>query len=236
MFDCPDKLEEAAAHTLKGAASGCFMMLCCPVSRRGLGSAIQCYIQFFIALIGLITNMSQDEYIVAETTNTTNTTGFTTTTYTTVTYSEAEEAEETWYFAALFIGLFGFFILWALKMIWRYRLMRAVDIAKEGYGLTRQGREMFVFLFLYTVAYLSGVTVCVTLAMKKTPRKATFYVFVPLWQLYVVAKKDNLEEVKIWQNNKFVKEKISEEDTKYEDKLVKMRKRAKEDLTAHPLT
>ena len=38
-------------------------------------------------------------------------------------------------------------------------------MAKEDFGKTRQQSEMFLFLFLYQVAYLAGVSGCTTLAM-----------------------------------------------------------------------
>ena len=38
-------------------------------------------------------------------------------------------------------------------------------MAKEDFGKKRQQLEMFLFLFLYQVAYLAGVSGCTTLAM-----------------------------------------------------------------------
>ena len=46
-----------------------------------------------------------------------------------------------------------------------YKLSDGCDKAKEDFGKTRQQSEMFIFLFLYQIAYLAGVSSCTTLAM-----------------------------------------------------------------------
>jgi len=150
---------------------------------------------------------------------------------------------------ALFIVFSGFYTFWFLNNIRLWRSRVAADIAKEDFCLTRQGSEAFVFLFLYTVVYLSGVSTCVTLATMDNKVMVIgfvllpFYMYTPVRKLYVTAEevKNSLGEVEVCHVEEtgkatFVKEKISEEDANYEDKLMNVRKRAKGDLTANPPT
>lgn len=51
-----------------------------------------------------------------------------------------------------------------------YKLQATYDVVKEDLGRTRQQSEMFLFLFLYQVAYLSGVTACTSMAMMTETR------------------------------------------------------------------
>ncbi|GMH60828.1 hypothetical protein TrLO_g13628 [Triparma laevis f. longispina] len=65
-----------------------------------------------------------------------------------------------------------------------------VEDAKENFAKKRQENSMFLFLFFYTVAYLSGVSACSKLLVAEAPTKKLVggillpsYVFVPLWRL-----------------------------------------------------
>ncbi|GMH68230.1 hypothetical protein TrST_g5432 [Triparma strigata] len=80
-----------------------------------------------------------------------------------------EGAKWRWYASdavdALLLVLSGLFFLYFLYHNYLFRLLISCDKTKEDFGKTRQHSEMFLFVFLYSVAYLSGVSACVKMIM-----------------------------------------------------------------------
>mmetsp|Transcript_30511 Transcript_30511/g.60584 ORF Transcript_30511/g.60584 Transcript_30511/m.60584 type:complete len:254 (-) Transcript_30511:311-1072(-) len=69
-------------------------------------------------------------------------------------------------------------------------------MAKEDFGKKRQQLEMFLFLFLYQIAYLAGVSSCTSLAMMEDTASSVvgyillpFYVLGPVWYLWSIGKR-----------------------------------------------
>jgi len=88
---------------------------------------------------------------------------------------------------------------------------------------------MFIFLFSFSVVYLSGVSTCISLAMMDSLASKIFgflllplYAFYPLRKFYVAAKQ--------------VKNNLGEKAGKYEEKFKKTRINAVKELHYNPLT
>ena len=130
-----------------------------------------------------------------------------------------------WYMSdpvdALFLVLSFFFALTILDYYYLYRLMITCDNAEEDFGKKWQQYDMFIFVFLYPVAYLSGVTACTSIFKFYSRAIAMFllpsYVFVPI---IILAR-----------YGKPVKESLGKEDgLDYKESLDRVLKNAKEDI------
>ncbi|GMH50165.1 hypothetical protein TrVE_jg694 [Triparma verrucosa] len=97
---------------------------------------------------------------------------------------------------ALFLVLSVLFALTALYQYYLYSASLTCKEANEDFGKTRQHFEMFLFVFLYQVAYLCGVLSCITIVTTTSGETSLvgkcllpFYLFVAPVHLFRIGKK-----------------------------------------------
>ena len=132
----------------------------------------------------------------------------------------------------LFLVLSAFFFFeWIVYAYFLYRMMSKCDMANEDYGKKRQQSDMFIFLFLYPIAYLSGASACTTMLMMDDAAYSVMgYIFLPFYVLFPI--------LYLWRIAKEVKATLAGgvDGPDYEASLEEIHRKAKRDVVTNPKT
>ena len=138
-------------------------------------------------------------------------------------------AATQWYKSDILDALFLVLsVLFALKyFVYQYYLSKAkksCEDALEDFGRTRQKFEMYLFVLMYPIFYLSGVSACAEMA--KVSDKTTAFVGYVLLPIYIFAPPLYLGKI-----GRRVKDSLGDDgDVDYKARLAEVQKEAHEDI------